>query len=86
MVASNPAISTTTGWPVGFWAAELMHAYKLFTEKGYNVTIASPKGGKVEIDALAILGTQAVIQKMISLVYVIFMIRNSRAFLIIPLE
>jgi putative intracellular protease/amidase len=45
MVVSNPAVSNTTGWPVGFWAAELIHAYKLFTENGYNVTIASPKGG-----------------------------------------
>src|ERR671924_319856 len=53
MVVSNPATSSTTGWPVGFWAAELTHAYKLFTEKGYNVTIASPKGGKVEVDSLS---------------------------------
>jgi putative intracellular protease/amidase len=53
MVVSNPSISTTTGWPVGFWAAELTHAYKLFTENGYDVTIASPKGGRVEIDALS---------------------------------
>jgi putative intracellular protease/amidase len=53
MVVSNPAISTTTGWPVGFWAAELTHAYKLFVENGYDVTIASPKGGRVEVDALS---------------------------------
>jgi putative intracellular protease/amidase len=53
MVVSNPAVSTTTGWPVGFWAAELMHAYKLFIDNGYDVTIASPRGGKVEIDALS---------------------------------
>jgi putative intracellular protease/amidase len=51
MVVSSPTTSTTTGWPVGFWAAELIHAYKLFIENGYEVTIASPKGGKVEIDA-----------------------------------
>ena len=53
MVVSNPATSTTTGWPVGFWAGELTHAYKLFLEKGYDVTIASPKGGKVEVDSLS---------------------------------
>jgi putative intracellular protease/amidase len=52
MVVSNPAISNTTGWPVGFWAAELTHAYKLFTENAYDVTIASPKGGRAEIDTL----------------------------------
>jgi putative intracellular protease/amidase len=53
MVVSSPTISTTTGWSVGFWAAELTHAYKLFTEEGYDVTIASPKGGKVEVDNLS---------------------------------
>ena len=53
MVVSNPTISSTTGWPVGFWASELTHAYKLFIENGYDVTIASPKGGRVEIDALS---------------------------------
>lgn len=53
MVVSNPTISSSTGWPVGFWAAELTHAYKLFLENGYDVTIASPKGGRVEIDALS---------------------------------
>jgi putative intracellular protease/amidase len=53
MVVSNPTTSTTTGWPVGFWAAELTHAYKLFLEKGYDVTIASPRGGTVEIDSLS---------------------------------
>ena len=53
MVVSNPATSSTTGWPVGFWAAELTHAYKLFIENGYEVTVASPKGGKVEVDSLS---------------------------------
>jgi putative intracellular protease/amidase len=53
MVVSNPTISNTTGWPVGFWAAELTHAYKSIIENGYDVTIASPKGGRVEIDALS---------------------------------
>lgn len=53
MVVSNPTTSTTTGWPVGFWSAELTHAYKLFIDNGFEVTIASPKGGKVEIDALS---------------------------------
>jgi putative intracellular protease/amidase len=51
LVVSNPAISTTVGGPVGFWASELTHAWYEFTEAGYAVTIASPKGGKVEFDA-----------------------------------
>ena len=27
MVVANPGVSTTLGWPVGFWAAELTHPY-----------------------------------------------------------
>lgn len=53
MIVSNPAVSTTLGWPVGFWAAELIHPYDVFTNAGCKVTIASPKGGKVEFDALS---------------------------------
>jgi putative intracellular protease/amidase len=53
MVVSNSTTSTTTDWPVGFWSAELTHAYKLFIDNGYEVTISSPKGGKVEVDALS---------------------------------
>jgi putative intracellular protease/amidase len=53
MVVANPAVSTTTGWPVGFWASELTHAWYEFTEAGYEVTIASPDGGKVAFDALS---------------------------------
>lgn len=51
MVVASPSIATTTGWPVGFWASELTHAYYEFTEVGYEVDIASPQGGKVELDA-----------------------------------
>ena len=50
MVASNPAVSKQTGWPIGCWAAELTHPYKEFTEAGFEVTIASPNGGKIEFD------------------------------------
>ncbi|GAB4417142.1 MAG: type 1 glutamine amidotransferase domain-containing protein [Bacteriovoracaceae bacterium] len=51
IVVANPAVSTTLGWPVGFWGAELTHPYLEFTEAGYEVEIVSPKGGKVELDA-----------------------------------
>ncbi len=50
MVVANPGISTTVGGAVGFWASELIHAWYEFTEVGYEVTIASPNGGKVEFD------------------------------------
>lgn len=53
MVVANPSVSTTTGWPVGFWASELTHPWHEFREVGYEVTLASPDGGKVEVDALS---------------------------------
>jgi putative intracellular protease/amidase len=53
MVVANPGVSTTLGWPVGFWAAELFHPYYEFTQKRYDITIASPEGGKVEVDGLS---------------------------------
>jgi putative intracellular protease/amidase len=53
MVVANPTISTNNGWPVGFWAAELTHPYFDLTERGVEVTIASPDGGKVEFDNLS---------------------------------
>jgi putative intracellular protease/amidase len=51
IVASNPAISGQTGWPIGFWWAELTHPYLEFTEHGYEVDIASPDGGALRGDA-----------------------------------
>jgi putative intracellular protease/amidase len=53
IVIANPAISTTTGWPAGFWWSELAHPYLAFTEKGYEVDIFSPDGGKCEADAMS---------------------------------
>lgn len=46
MVVANPSVSTTTGWPVGFWASELIHPYDAFVRQGYEVAVASPEGGK----------------------------------------
>jgi hypothetical protein len=31
LVIANPAVSTTTGWPVGFWWSELTHPYVVST-------------------------------------------------------
>ncbi len=52
-VIANPATSTTTGWPVGFWWSELTHPYLAFHEAGYEVEIFSPAGGKCEADAMS---------------------------------
>lgn len=53
IVLSNPAVSPTTGWPVGFWWSELTHPYFAFTERGYQVEIFSPDGGKCAPDAMS---------------------------------
>ncbi len=53
IVISNPAVSTTTKWPVGFWWSELTHPYFVFTEAGYDVEIFSPEGGKCEADGMS---------------------------------
>jgi putative intracellular protease/amidase len=51
IVASNPAVSKQTGWPIGFWWSELAHPYWEFVEHGYAVDIYSPDGGKLEADS-----------------------------------
>jgi putative intracellular protease/amidase len=53
IVIANAAVSTTTGWPVGFWWSELTHPYYVFTDVGYEVEIFSPDGGKCEADAMS---------------------------------
>jgi putative intracellular protease/amidase len=53
IVIANPAVSTTSGWPVGFWWAELSHPYFKFTEVGYEVEIFSPSGGACIADAMS---------------------------------
>ena len=53
IVIANPAVSTTTGWPVGFWWSELAHPYYIFTEAGYEIEIFSPDGGKCVADAMS---------------------------------
>src|SRR6516225_5372670 len=53
IVVANPTTATTVGWPVGFWGAELTHPFYELTERGIEVTIASPSGGKVVMDTLS---------------------------------
>jgi putative intracellular protease/amidase len=53
IVIANPARSSTTGWPVGFWWSELTHPYYALHEAGYEVEVFSPGGGKCEPDALS---------------------------------
>jgi putative intracellular protease/amidase len=51
IVASNPAVSGQTGWPIGFWWSELSHPYWELSQRGYRIDVASPDGGKLEADS-----------------------------------
>ena len=51
VLASNPAVSEQTGWPIGFWWSELTHPYWEFVEHGYQVDVASPDGGPLKADS-----------------------------------
>ena len=53
MIASNPSVSKTTGWPIGVWYAELTHPYWVFTEAGYSVDLASLEGGEIKFDGFS---------------------------------
>ena len=53
IVIANPAISSTAGWPVGFWWSELTHPYLAFEEAGYETEVFSPEGGRCEADAMS---------------------------------
>lgn len=50
MVASSPSVSQQTGWPIGFWAAELTHPLYVFQEAGYDVELVSTEGGPLQMD------------------------------------
>jgi putative intracellular protease/amidase len=53
IVISNPAVSTTTAWPVGFWWSELTHPYLAFEEAGYEIEVFSPNGGACVADGMS---------------------------------
>jgi putative intracellular protease/amidase len=53
LVIANPAVSSTTGGPVGFWWSELTHPWHVFAEAGYAVEVFSPDGGRCEGDAMS---------------------------------
>jgi len=50
MVASSPSVSKQTGWPIGFWAAELTHPLRVFQEAGYEIELVSTEGGALMMD------------------------------------
>jgi putative intracellular protease/amidase len=53
IVLSNPAISSTTGGPVGFWWSELTHPWHAFAEAGYESEVFSYAGGTCAADPMS---------------------------------
>jgi hypothetical protein len=53
IVIANPAVSSTSGWLVGFSWSELSHPYFAYIERGYQVAIISRDGGKCQADAMS---------------------------------
>ncbi|MGJ8642838.1 MAG: type 1 glutamine amidotransferase domain-containing protein [Luteolibacter sp.] len=50
LVLTNHAELGDTGKKTGFFLSEAAHPYKVFDDKGYFVTLASPQGGFAPID------------------------------------
>lgn len=43
-----------TKHPTGYWAGEFVHPHELFTEAGYDITIATPGGVEPTVDAVSL--------------------------------
>lgn len=50
---SNEVNPGPAGFPVGFWLAELAHPFWAFQQRGYQITLASPDGGRVVHDNMS---------------------------------
>ncbi|MBV8325139.1 type 1 glutamine amidotransferase domain-containing protein [Chryseobacterium sp.] len=50
IIATNVNIYASRHLKTGLWLSELTHMYHAAKEKGYTITIASPKGGNVPVD------------------------------------
>lgn len=59
IVVSSPAVHATLGYPVGYRASELTHAWYELREAGYEVDIASPQGAASRWTATANRATRA---------------------------
>jgi len=50
IIVTNVALYESGNLPTGLWLSELTHMYDSAKERGYEVTIASPKGGNIPLD------------------------------------
>lgn len=53
IVIANPAVSTTAGWPVGFWCSGLTCPDHAFAKAGHEAEIFASDGGRCEADAMS---------------------------------
>lgn len=50
LVLTNHGTFGTAGKPTGFYLSEAAHAWKVFRKAGYDVVLATPKGGFAPVD------------------------------------
>lgn len=50
LIVTNISMYASGAVPTGLWLSELTHMYHAAKEKNWDVTIASPKGGRVPLD------------------------------------
>ncbi|KAL3142602.1 hypothetical protein ABBQ38_002919 [Trebouxia sp. C0009 RCD-2024] len=56
IISTSQATYPNSGDKIGVWAEELMAPYYVFAEAGYDVTIASIKGGEIPVDEASLQG------------------------------
>jgi putative intracellular protease/amidase len=54
IVTTSQAVLGNTGYPTGVWLPEMTHPFAGLQNAGFNITIASVKGGNVPIDPYSI--------------------------------
>jgi putative intracellular protease/amidase len=52
-ICSNQVANPNVDFPVGYYLPELAHPFQAFTQKGYQLTIASPNGGAIIHDEMS---------------------------------
>lgn len=50
IIATNVSMYASGNLKTGLWLSELTHIYDAAKQKGYDITIASPKGGNIPVD------------------------------------
>lgn len=54
MVPVSGLLKTARSTPTGFWAEEFIAPYDIFTEAGYDITVATPRGVKPVVDEISL--------------------------------